>query len=60
MEQIVQSMCNAIIVILTAVSQFDITKINPNKLAMLGQVVADAGRVIYIGIALIVKLLGRI
>ena len=44
---------NSIIAILTAIAQFDITQVDPNKLAMAAQIQADLGRIAYHAIRVI-------
>ena len=58
MEQIMTAICDGIIAILTAISQFDITQIDPNRLAQAAQVTADIARIIYTAINIAVVVLG--
>lgn len=58
MEQIMTTICNSIIAILTAISQFDITQIDPNRLAQAAQVTADLARIIYTAINIALVVLG--
>ena len=47
MEQILETLCNSIIAILTALSQFDIMAVDQNKLAQAAEVTAYLGRAVY-------------
>lgn len=47
MEQIMTAICNSIIAILTAISQFDIMSVDQNKLAQAAEVTAYLGRAVY-------------
>ena len=47
MEQILEALCNSIIAILTAISQFDIMAVDQNKLAVLAEATAYLGRAVY-------------
>lgn len=58
MEQIMTALCDGIIAILTTISQFDITQIDPNRLAQAAQVTADMARIIYTAINIAVVVLG--
>ncbi|MBQ6264931.1 MAG: hypothetical protein IJK60_05720 [Clostridia bacterium] len=58
MEQIITALCDGIIAILTAISKFDITQIDPNRLAQAAQVTADVARIIYTAINIAVVVLG--
>lgn len=56
MSELMTTICNSIIAILTAISQFDITLVDPQRLAMSAQVIADTARIIYraVNIAIVV------
>lgn len=58
MSELMTTICNSIIAILTAISQFDITHIDPNRLAQAAQVTADLARIIYTAINIAVVVLG--
>ena len=47
MEQLMTTICNSIWLILEAISKFDIMAIDQQRLAEMGQVVADTARIIY-------------
>ena len=47
MEQLMTTICNSIIAILTAISQFDIMAVDNNKLAVAAEVMAYCGRAVY-------------
>lgn len=47
MEQIFEAICNSIYLILEAISKFDITKVDTQRLAIAGQLTADAVRIVY-------------
>lgn len=47
MNEIMETICNSIIAILTAVSQFDIMSVDQNKLAQAAEVAAYLGRAVY-------------
>lgn len=59
MEQIMTALCDGIIAILTAISQFDITQIDQNRLAETGQIIADSARVVYRFIEILIVIYGR-
>ena len=58
MEQVFMAMTDSIYQILDAVSKFDIREVNPQMLAMLWQVIADAGRTLYDFIVLMIIVFG--
>ena len=47
MDELMTTICNSIIAILTALSEFDIMAVNPNKLAVLAEATAYIGRAVY-------------
>lgn len=53
MEQLMTTICNSIIAILTALSQFDIMAVDQNKLAQAAEVTAYLGRAVYHAIRII-------
>ena len=53
MSEIMKTICNSIIAILTAVSQFDIMAVDQNKLAQAAEVTAYLGRAVYHAIRMI-------
>ena len=53
------TICNSIIAILTAISHIDITQIDQNKLAEMGQIIADSARVVYRFIEILIVIFGR-
>lgn len=59
MEQVMTAICNSIIAILTAVSQFDIMAIDQARLAELGQVVADCSRMVIRFVEIFIVVFGR-
>lgn len=59
MEQLMTTICNSIIAILTAISHIDITQIDQNKLAEMGQIIADSARVVYRFIEILIVIFGR-
>ena len=60
MNEIMETICNSIIAILTAISQFDITAVNPQKLAYAAQVIADMGRIVYRIINILIVIYGGV
>ena len=58
MEQIMTAICDSIIAILTAISQFDIMAVDQTRLAEFGQIFADAGRIVYRFIEILIVVFG--
>jgi len=46
MAELMTTICNSIIVILTAISQFDIMAVDPQRLAFAAQIIADTARIL--------------
>ena len=59
MEQVMTTICNSIIAILTAVSQFDITQVNTQRLAEFAQIFADMGRAVFRFVNVLIVIFGR-
>ena len=58
MEQILTTLCDSICLILEAISRFDLSQVDPNRLAEIGQVYADMGRIVYTFINVLVVIFG--
>ena len=59
MEQILEAICNSIYLILEAVSKFDIMAVDQQRLAEAAQMAADAARIVYRFIDILIVIFGR-
>ena len=59
MNEIMETICNSIIAILTALSQFDITQVNTQRLAEFAQIFADMGRAVFRFVNVLIVVFGR-
>lgn len=59
MEQLMTAICDSIFQILEAVSKFDIMAIDQQRLAEMGQVVADCARIVYRFAEILIVVFGR-